>query len=200
LLLRLLPRIVQQCGASPDGVGLWLRWVQTYGSRQCPVTTTISVGDGVLDVPCWACRRILRQTTAPCCVGAAGTLVYLRALRVGTRGVLPAPYSAGRGAGELRQILVATRRHLPLAHRAQARPSAVLSGFGRTDTYTCRNATRLSLKAASLVTFLPQQESNRPPRRRKAGRSCQASPQLQTPQQTAHGCTHPSQTAKQKAQ
>jgi hypothetical protein len=166
------------------------------------------------------CCRILRQTTAPCCVGASAALVYLRALRVGTRGcgatatagahiricaktlwrpprnavvsplqlvangmhLLAAPHSAGRGAGWLRQILVATHRYLLFAHRAQARQSAILSGFGRTDTYTCTSATCLSPKAASLVPFLPRQERNRPPRRRKASRSCQASPQLQTPQ------------------
>jgi hypothetical protein len=72
--------------------------------------------------------------------------------------------------------------HLPLAHRAKARQSAVLSGFGRTDTYTCSFATRLSPKAASLVPFLPRQERNRPPHRRKAVTRGAASPQLQTPQ------------------
>ncbi|MDR0812542.1 MAG: hypothetical protein LBO63_00840 [Oscillospiraceae bacterium] len=35
--------------------------------------------------------------------------------------LLAAPHSAGRGAGWLRQILVATHRHLPLANRAKAR-------------------------------------------------------------------------------
>jgi hypothetical protein len=94
--------------------------------------------------------------------------------------LLAAPNSAGRGAGWLRQILVATRRHLLSAHRAQARHSAILSGFGRTDTYTCSFATRLSPKAASLVPFLPRQERNRPPRRRKAVRRGVASPHLQT--------------------
>jgi hypothetical protein len=99
MLLRLLTHIVRQCGASPDAVGLLWRWVRSYGSRQCPVTTTISVGDGVLDVPCLVCRCILRQTTAPCYVGASGAYVYLRALRVVTHGVVvsaqrevPSPY------------------------------------------------------------------------------------------------------------
>jgi hypothetical protein len=156
--------------------------VQPYGSRQSPVTTPISVGDGVLDVPCMVCRRTLRKTTAPCFVGASGALVYLRALRVGTRNILPHRNSAGRGAGWLRQIPVATRLHSPLAHRAKARHSAILSKFERTDTYTCRTATCLSPKAASLVPFLPRQESNRPPRRRKAVRRGAASPLLQTPQ------------------
>jgi hypothetical protein len=96
--------------------------------------------------------------------------------------LLAAPHSAGRGAGGLRQILVATRRHLLPAHRAKARHSAILSGFGRADTYTCSTATRLSPKAASLVPFLPRQERNRPPRRRKAVRRGAASPYLQTPQ------------------
>jgi hypothetical protein len=90
--------------------------------------------------------------------------------------------SAGRGAGWLRQILVATRRYIATAHRAQARHSAILSGFGRTDTYTCRTATCLSPKAASLVSFLPRQERNRPPRRRKAVRRGEASPRFQTRQ------------------
>jgi hypothetical protein len=107
--------------------------------------------------------------------------------------------SAGRGEGWLRQILVATRRYLLPAHRAQARPSPVLSGFGRTDTFICSFATRLSPKAASLVPFLPRQERNRPPRRRKAERRGKASPQLQTSQPPAHGSTHlsKSQTKRQ---
>jgi hypothetical protein len=70
----------------------------------------------------------------------SGTLVYLRALRVGTRNCLPHRDSAGRGVGVLRQIPVATRRHLLSAHRAKARHSAILSGFECTDTFTCRNA------------------------------------------------------------
>jgi hypothetical protein len=77
---------------------------------------------------------------------------------------------------------VGTHLHLPLAHRAKARHSAILSGLGRTDTYPCHNATRLSPKAASLVPFLPRQERNRPPRRRSAERRGAASPYLQTPQ------------------
>jgi hypothetical protein len=76
---------------------------------------------------------------------------------------------------------VVTNLHLPLANRAKARHSAILSGFGCTDTYTCTSATCLSPKAASLVPFLPRQERNRPPRRRKAVRRGTASPQLQTP-------------------
>jgi hypothetical protein len=88
--------------------------------------------------------------------------------------------SAGRGAGRLRQIPVATRRYLLPAHRAQARQSAALSGFGCTDTFTCSFATRLSPKAASLVPFLPRQERNRSPRRRKAESRGEASPYLQT--------------------
>jgi hypothetical protein len=170
------------------------RTVRTLGSMHCPVTTTISVGDGVLDVPCLVCRRRLRHTTALCCVCAVGCpCLPPRFARRDTQ-LLAAQHSAGRGAGWLRQILVATRRHLLPAHRAQARQSAALSEFGRTDTYTCSFATRLSPKAASLVPFLPRQERNRPPRRRSAARRGEASPQLQTPQPTAHGCTHPHQS------
>jgi hypothetical protein len=139
----------------------------------------------------WFDADALRQTTAPCYVGAAGCVrLPPRFARRDTQR-LAARYSAGRGAGWLRQILVATRRHPPLTNRAKARHSAALSGFGRTDTYTCSFATRLSPKAASLVPFLPRQERNRPPRRRKAESRGAASPYLQTLHPPAHSYKHP---------
>jgi hypothetical protein len=196
LLLRLLPHVVRQCSACPDAarfvvtVSAYLRFkvMPRYHNNvrrgRCPHR------------PCfWNSSTIaLNHRTRPAWV-RWGALVYLRTSCVGTRNVLPHRNSAGRGAGWLRQILVGTRRHLPLAHRAKARHSAALSGFGRTDTFTCRNATRLSPKAASLVPFLPRQERNRPPRRRLAVSRGAASPYLQTPHSPAHGYTHPLRVA-----
>jgi hypothetical protein len=69
---RLLPHIVRQCGVCPGAASVVVAVGKPCGSRQCPVTMIITVGDGVLDVPCWVCRCMLRQTTAPYYVGAVG--------------------------------------------------------------------------------------------------------------------------------
>jgi hypothetical protein len=130
---RLLTRVVRQCGACPDAVG-------DCGDGRCalavqlhtPGTTTPSVGDAVLDVPCLVCRKCLHCTTAPCYLGAAGAFVFLRALRVVTRG-LGGCHNNARRTLFLRHCVVETTAE-------RGGQSAHLAATG--DAPTCRTTQR----------------------------------------------------------
>jgi hypothetical protein len=182
VLLRLLPHIVRQCSACPDGVGAVVTAGANLRFNTMPRYHNNLRRGRRPRRPLFGLPQTLASEHCTLLCGCVGfPRLPPRFARRDTQ-LLAARHSAGRGVGWLRQIPVTTRRHLLPAHRAKARPSAALSGFGRTDTYTCSNATRLSPKAASLVPFLPRQERNRPPRRRIAVTRGAASPQLQTPQ------------------
>jgi hypothetical protein len=166
----------------PTGSGLLLRRVAAFVAGLSPLPQNLRRGRRPRRPlfglpPHFASNRRTRPVWV-----RAGALVCFRALRVGTRNSLPHPTAQGAVRVGFAKFWLPPANTYLSAHRAKARHPAALSGFGRTDTYTCRSATRLSQKAASLVPFLPRQERNRPPRRRSAVWRGAASPQLQTPQ------------------